>query len=105
MLMNGVYEKKSDGIFVSLHVQPGSSRSGFSGVYNDRLKLKVSGKAVEGAANQCVCEFIAQYFGVSKSSVSLTQGEKSREKRLFVRGDADAFARQIETLLSAVQET
>lgn len=35
---------------------------------------------VDGAANEAVCELLAEHFGVSKSSVKIVQGQTSTRK-------------------------
>ncbi|MBX9671021.1 MAG: DUF167 family protein, partial [Candidatus Obscuribacterales bacterium] len=63
------------GLIISLHVQPGSTRSQIIGLHDDRLKVSVTKKAVDGAANLAVIKLIAESFAVGKSKVTLVQGE------------------------------
>ena len=44
------------------------------------LEIKVNAQPQNGKANQQVIGLIAQYFGVSKNSVSIISGLKSRHK-------------------------
>lgn len=78
---------QSDGIQLQLHIQPGSSRCEFAGTHGDALKLRISARPVEGAANAAVCAFLAEFFGLSKSSVSILKGETSRSKVIFLKGN------------------
>jgi uncharacterized protein YggU (UPF0235/DUF167 family) len=41
---------------------------------------------VEGKANQAAIEFVARFFGVPRSAVSLVSGEKSRHKIVEIIG-------------------
>lgn len=82
--MKPLYELSESGLYLLLHVQPGATNTAFAGVYNERLKVRLAAKAVDGAANECLRDFLAQFFSVSKSCVTLVQGEKSRSKRVFV---------------------
>jgi len=50
------------------------------------LKVKVHAPALEGRANDALCEFLAGELGLRKGSVSLVQGAKSRLKVLEIRG-------------------
>jgi hypothetical protein len=102
---DALYERANDGLILSLRVQPGSSCDNFAGMHNHRLKLRLCAKAVDGAANTALCHFLSRFFGVSKSCVTLLQGEKSREKRVLIKGDAAAFAKMIDSMISAGQET
>ena len=50
-----------------------------------RLKVYLTARAVEGRANAALIDFLAEYFGVKKSSVCIIRGEKSREKIIEIR--------------------
>lgn len=103
---DGAIIKKTDqGILLNLYIQPGASKSAFAGVYNQRIKVRVQARAIEGAANKSLCEFLSHQLGVSKSSVILRSGEKSREKQVFIAGDAETLAQRAEWAVNAGQET
>jgi uncharacterized protein (TIGR00251 family) len=68
------------GIIVRLHVQPQASKTELTGLYGDRLKIRVQAKPVEGAANAAVCEFLARTAGVAPSQVELIRGATGRDK-------------------------
>lgn len=65
-------------------MQPGASRTGFDGKYGERLKVKLRERAVDGAANQALVEFLAEHYGVPKRSVRIAAGLKSRLKRVVI---------------------
>ncbi|GAB4170051.1 MAG: DUF167 domain-containing protein [Rhodocyclaceae bacterium] len=73
---------------LSIHVQPGASRSELAGRHGDALKIRLAAPAVEGKANACLIEFLAQRLGVPKSAVELVGGAGGRRKRVRVRGAA-----------------
>ena len=68
------------GLILRLYIQPGVSKSGWAGIHDDRLKLKVKAPPVDGAANEAVLSFVASVLGLKKSEVELFRGEKSRMK-------------------------
>jgi uncharacterized protein (TIGR00251 family) len=76
----------NDGITLDIRLSPGSASSAIVGLQNGQLKVKVTARAIEGKANQALCEFLADYFRVSKSSVIIVRGETSRSKTVFVQG-------------------
>jgi uncharacterized protein (TIGR00251 family) len=82
----------ANGSEVTLHVQPGASRSELSGLHGDALKLRISARAVEGAANAAVLEFVAAWLGVPRREVRMLRGEKSRRKTLWVPLKAEEIA-------------
>lgn len=73
-----------NGSLLRLYVQPGASKSEIVGTHDGRLKVKISAPPVDGAANEAVIKFLAEYFKVGKSKVHLVRGESSRQKELLV---------------------
>jgi uncharacterized protein (TIGR00251 family) len=65
-------------------VQPGASRTEVAGLHGDCLKIRLSARAVEGEANACLVEFLADALGVAKRAVSIDSGATSRRKRVAV---------------------
>ena len=78
-------------------MQPGAKRTELCGLHDGRLKVRLAARAVEGAANSALIEFLAERFGVRKSDVRIESGEGSRRKRVSVEG----ARRAPEALLSA----
>ena len=68
-------------------------------MHGDMLKLRVSARPIEGEANKAVCEYIAKFFGVPKSSVAIMQGETGRMKVVYVKGDSSAFMKTMDKWL------
>lgn len=81
------YTNHENGLTIRLYVQPGASLTGFAGLHVDAIKLRVKASAVEGEANKAVCLFLADFFTVPKSSVSISSGHRSRRKSVFVQGN------------------
>ncbi len=67
-------------------VQPRASRNEIAGVQGEELKVRLTSPPVEGAANKLCREYFASLLRVAKGQVELLAGEKSRHKRLLVRG-------------------
>ena len=63
-----------------IKVIPRSSQNKVMGVKNGILKLKLTAPPIEGAANEAVINFLAEWFGRPKSSIELMKGEQSRNK-------------------------
>jgi uncharacterized protein (TIGR00251 family) len=55
----------------------------------DYFKVSVKAQAVEGKANSAVRDFLAKTLHISKASIELIKGDKSRKKTflVFVRND------------------
>jgi uncharacterized protein (TIGR00251 family) len=74
------------GIVFRLHVQPRAKRCEVAGVHDGALKVKVTAPPVEDAANRAVIEFLSRSLGVSKASLQILAGGKSRDKVLQISG-------------------
>jgi uncharacterized protein (TIGR00251 family) len=95
----------TEGMTLSIHVLPGSSKDKVEGIYAGKLKIKIAAKAIDGAANKSLCQFLAKCFDVSKSSVTLLKGEHSRDKLLFIKGDRKVLMERLAPLINGDQET
>ena len=80
------FRRDGDRLVLELHVQPGAGRTGVAGLYGARLKIRLAARAVDGAANDCLVEFLAQALGAARRDVSIEAGLASRSKRVSVRG-------------------
>lgn len=67
-------------------MQPGAARTAVAGTHGGRLKLRLAARAVDGAANAALVEFLAARFGVPKRDVAILAGHHARAKRVVVRG-------------------
>lgn len=65
---------------LTLHVQPGASKSGPAGRHGDALKLRISAPPADNKANEALIEFLRGAFGLPKSSVRIAHGAQSRHK-------------------------
>lgn len=90
--MAGLVKPTADGIRLAVRLQPRASRNQVVGVMGDRLKVQLTAPPVEGAANAACQAFLAEVFKVSKSSVRLIGGEKSRDKLWEILGDPERLA-------------
>jgi uncharacterized protein len=89
-------------LILSVYVQPRASKTQICGIQGDELKIRLTSPPVDGAANKLCREFIADLFGVSKSSVEIISGETSRHKRLRIIGNHPG---QFSKRISAIEES
>lgn len=81
--------REEDGALVlTLHVQPGASRTEVAGMHGDALKVRLAAPAVEGRANAALVAFLAEAFGVPRRQVAIVRGETSRRKVVRVAAPA-----------------
>jgi uncharacterized protein (TIGR00251 family) len=75
-----------EGAVLSIHVQPKASKTEYAGLHGGALKFRVAALPAEGAANEALCAYLAERFGIPKSRVMVQAGHASREKRVQLRG-------------------
>ena len=57
-----------------------------TGVADDRLRVRLAARAIEGRANDELIRFLARELGVRRDDVTVVAGGKSRRKLLHLRG-------------------
>lgn len=73
-------------VTLELKVVPNSSRDEVAGWVGATLKVKLRAPALEGRANEALCDFLAARLGLPRRAVTLLRGEKSRNKLVRVEG-------------------
>jgi uncharacterized protein (TIGR00251 family) len=75
-------------IFCTLAVKaaPNAPRSAIVGWLGDALKIRIHAPALEGRANDALCEFLADELGLPRRAVTLARGDKSRQKLVRIAG-------------------
>lgn len=91
-------EERSGAVILQVRVQPRASKDEVAGELAGALKLRLQAPAVEDRANQALVEFLAQLLKTPKSAVRILSGERSRTKRIEIRG---VTPQQIQALLTA----
>jgi len=78
------YQEREEGVLLFIKVVPGSGRNIIVGPYGDFLKVKISAPPEKGRANNELCSFLADKFGVPKSRVKIAKGQTEPIKAVFV---------------------
>jgi hypothetical protein len=73
-------------VSLQVRVQPRASRDEIVGVIDGALKIRLQAPAVENRANEALVEFLAHLLKTPKSAVRILGGERSRLKRIEIRG-------------------
>src|SRR5216684_985065 len=74
------------GVVFAVRVQPRASKDEIAGEMGGALKVRLRAPAVEDRANEALVEFLADLLKTSRSAVSILSGERSRVKRIEIRG-------------------
>ncbi len=83
----GLLREDTEGIILAVTIQPASKRIGIEGIDVWRGRLQIAVKAIpqKGAANEAVCELLAETFGVPLVFVDIISGHRSRQKLVKLR--------------------
>lgn len=95
----------SEGVSLNVSVQPGASSSSFVRIAEGRLKVRIQAKAVDGAANQALIEFLAEKLNVKRASVTIVRGGASRQKTVMIKGETQKLACVLEALAQDLENT
>jgi uncharacterized protein len=88
-----------EGAVLSVHVQPKASKTEYAGLHGGALKFRVAAPPVEGAANEALCAYLAERFGLPKKAVVVLSGHGSRHKRVRLTG---VSAQRVKDLLVSI---
>lgn len=86
---------------MTVRVQPRSSRTAVEGTYGEAIRVRVQAPPADGAANEAVCELLAETLGLQSRHVRVVAGASSRTKTIEIEGLA---ADVIRSRLTAVRE-
>lgn len=100
-LPEGLLREDGEDALLAIAVQPGAKRAtvGDIDVWRVRLQVAVRAPPVKGAANEAVCELLAEAFGVPLALVEIDGGHRSRQKSVRLR---ETSVERIRTLLEAI---
>lgn len=77
---------EADSFQFSVKVIPRASKNSLQLGEREELKIHLTSPALEGEANKSLIAFLSKSLKVSKSSICIVRGEKSRTKILEVTG-------------------
>lgn len=81
-------------LVLALHIQPGAKKTAIVGLHGEALKIRLAAPPVDGKANDCLIDFLAETLGVARRNIELVSGASSRAKRVRVAGVAAALVVQ-----------
>ena len=79
-------QEREGAVTFPVRVQPRASKDEIAGEMGDALKVRLRAPAVDDRANEALVEFLAQLLKRPKSAVRILSGERSRTKRVEIRG-------------------
>jgi uncharacterized protein (TIGR00251 family) len=82
-------------MIIKIRVIPNSKKNEVVSRIGSILRVKIISPAVEGKANDELCNFLSDFFDVKKSMVFLRKGERGREKTIEIIGRSDEDLNEI----------
>jgi uncharacterized protein len=79
-------QKLEGGVIFPVRVQPRASKDEIAGLMGGALKVRLRAPALEGRANDALCEYLAELLKTPKAAVRILSGHHSRRKSVEVRG-------------------
>ncbi len=79
-------QEREGTVTFSVRVQPRASKDEIASEMGGALKVRLRAPAVEGRANEALVEFLAELLKTPRSAVRILSGERSRTKRMEIRG-------------------
>lgn len=71
---------------LEIRVIPRAGRSGFAGLRDGALVVRLAAAPVDGAANDELIDLVAKTLKLPKRDILLVSGERSRTKRIRIAG-------------------
>jgi len=79
-------QEREGTVIFSVRVQPRAKKDEIAGEMGGALKVRLRAPAVEDRANEALVEFLAQLLKTPRAAVRILSGERSRTKRVEIRG-------------------
>ena len=79
-------QEREGAVMFLVRVQPRASKDEIAGEMGGALKVWLQAPALEDRANEALVEFLAQLLKTSRAAVRILSGERSRTKRIEIRG-------------------
>jgi len=93
------YDATTRRLTLTLHIQPGTRKSGIAGTHGDALKIRIAAPAVDNKANAALIEFLSEALDVPKSAIVIRHGATGRRKVVEITGGPDLGTKIVEALL------
>ena len=86
MSLPGYLRTQSDGVMLSIKLQPRASRNEIGDALGPELRVSVTAPPVDAAANEALVRLLAETLGCPRNRVELIRGQTSRHKTVKVYG-------------------
>lgn len=90
------------GIKISIDAKPGAKQSSIVRVEDGAVTVQIAARAVDGAANAELIDYIAEVLGVRRQGLSLVSGQLSRQKVLLLSACAMTPVEVLQKFMDAI---
>ena len=73
-----------EGGVLDVSVMPNAKRTVAEGLHDGALRVRLAAPPVDGKANQCLIEWLADELGCPRRAVTLLRGQTSRRKQVLL---------------------
>ena len=84
------WRPKTGTLCLPVRVRTNASHTGITALTQEELSVNISASPQDGEANQMLVSVLSRSFGISKGSISILSGHKSREKILSITSPASS---------------
>jgi uncharacterized protein (TIGR00251 family) len=77
---------ESGGCLLTIKAQPRARSTAFAGMHGGALKIRIASPPVDGAANEALVEFLADFLGCGRRQVAVARGAASSHKVIRITG-------------------
>jgi uncharacterized protein (TIGR00251 family) len=77
---------------LDVHAQPGARRRAIKGTHAGAIKVSIVARAIDGAANEALLDYLAELLQVPRRRCVLISGQTSRHKRVRIESPDRAHA-------------
>lgn len=74
----------AEGCVLDVSVVPNARRTAADGLHDGALRVRLAAPPVDGKANQCLVEWLADELGCPRRAVTLLRGPSARRKQLLL---------------------
>lgn len=75
---------EGDDLILGLYIQTKACKDEVVGLYDGRLKVRITAPPIDGKANQHLIRYLSRCFEVPPSSIKLLQGNSNKRKKILV---------------------
>jgi len=90
------YDSGRDLLTLSVHVQPNARITGFDGLHDGRLRIRIAAPPVDARANALLVDFLKKTFNLRGDRVIIRHGLRSRAKIVQIAKPGAALLARLE---------